>query len=50
MFKRAEKYNSEYRKKENELIRRKRSAKIRGNFFVEAEPSLAFVIRIRGYV
>lgn len=48
IFKRAEKYTSEYRKKERDLIRLKRSAKVRGNYHVEAEPSLAFVIRIRG--
>ena len=50
IFKRAEKYVSEYRKKERDLIRLKRSAKVRNNYHVEAEPSLAFVIRIRGYV
>jgi 60S ribosomal protein uL30 len=50
IFKRAEKYSSEYRKKERDLIRLKRSAKVRGNYHVEAEPALAFVIRIRGYV
>ncbi|UJR31483.1 hypothetical protein I4U23_018972 [Adineta vaga] len=48
IFKRAEKYTSEYRKKERDLIRLKRSAKVRGNYHVEAEPSLAFVMRIRG--
>lgn len=48
IFKRAEKYVSEYRKKERDVIRLKRSAKIRNNYHVEAEPSLAFVIRIRG--
>lgn len=50
IFKRAEKYSSEYRKKERDLIRLKRSAKIRGNYHVEGEPTLAFVMRIRGYV
>lgn len=48
IFKRAERYNSEYRKKELDLIRLKRSAKVRGNYHVEAEPALAFVMRIRG--
>jgi len=48
IFKRAEKYASEYRKKERDLTRLKRSAKVRGNYHVEAEPSLAFVLRIRG--
>ena len=50
IFKRAEKYASEYRKKEVALIRLKRSAKVRGNYHVDAEPALAFVIRIRGCV
>jgi len=50
IFKRAEKYVSEYRQKERDLIRLKRSAKVRKNFHVESEPTLAFVIRIRGYV
>jgi len=48
IFKRAEQYASEYKKQEREVIRLKRSAKLRGNYFVEAEPSLAFVMRIRG--
>ncbi|CAF3811317.1 unnamed protein product [Rotaria magnacalcarata] len=48
IFKRAEKYASEYRKKERDLIRLKRSAKIRNNYHVDAEPALAFVMRIRG--
>lgn len=48
IFKRAEKYVSEYRQKERDLIRLKRSAKVRKNFHVESEPTLAFVIRIRG--
>lgn len=48
IFKRAEKYASEYRKKERESIRLKRQAKLRGNYYVEGEPSLAFVMRIRG--
>ncbi|CAF3447702.1 unnamed protein product [Rotaria socialis] len=48
IFKRAEKYASEYKKKERDLIRLKRSAKIRNNYHVDAEPALAFVMRIRG--
>ena len=50
IFKRAEKYASEYRKKEAALVRLKRSAKVRGNYHVDAEPALAFVMRIRGFV
>jgi large subunit ribosomal protein L7e len=48
IFKRAEKYVSEYRQKEKDLIRQKRQAKNHGNFFTEGEAKLAFVIRIRG--
>ncbi len=48
IFKRAEKYVREYRSKERELIRLRRTAKNAGNFFVEPEAKLAFVIRIRG--
>merc|ERR1712154_564298 len=48
IFKRAEKYVKEYRAKEKQEIRLARIAKKAGNFYVPAEPKLAFVIRIRG--
>lgn len=48
-FRNAEKYVKEYRTKEKSLIAMRRQAKNHGNFFVDAEPQLAFVIRIRGY-
>merc|ERR1712212_1215445 len=48
IFKRAEKYVREYRAKENDLLRLRRQAKKNGNYYVEPEPKLAFVIRIRG--
>jgi 60S ribosomal protein uL30 len=48
IFKRAESYIRQYRKEQRELIRLKRQARQHGNFYVEAEPKLAFVIRIRG--
>merc|ERR1719268_206306 len=48
IFKRAEKYVKEYRAKEKDEIRLARIAKKAGNFYVPAEPQLAFVIRIRG--
>merc|ERR1712142_1141734 len=47
-FKRAEKYVKEYRKEELDQLRLKREAKKAGNFYVAAEPKLAFVMRIRG--
>jgi len=48
IFKKAEKYVSEYRRMEKETIRLRRIAKEHNNFFVPAEPKLALVIRIRG--
>jgi len=48
IFKRAESYVKEYRTKERSLVRARRQAQNAGNFFVEAAPKVAFVIRIRG--
>lgn len=48
IFQKAEKYVKEYRSQERNLIRMRRQAKNAGNFFVEPEAKLAFVIRIRG--
>jgi len=48
IFKRAEQYVKEYRQKERDEIRLARQAKNKGNYYVPAEPKLAFVIRIRG--
>lgn len=48
IFKRAEKYIREYRAQERSLLRFRRTAKRAGNFYLESEPKLAFVIRIRG--
>ena len=50
IFKRAESYVKEYRRRERELIRARRTAKSAGYFFVEPEAKVAFVIRIRGCV
>jgi hypothetical protein len=47
-FKRAEKYVTEYRTQERTLINFRRQARNTGNFFIEPEPKLAFVVRIRG--
>jgi len=44
----AEKYAREYRSAEATLIKQRREAMNNGNFFVEAEPKVAFVFRIRG--
>jgi len=48
MFKRAESYVKEYRDRARGLIQQKRDAKNAGNFYVEPEAKVAFVIRIRG--
>jgi len=48
IFKRAEQYIKEYRNIEKSMVRFKRQAKKGGNFYVEPEAKLAFVIRIRG--
>ncbi|XP_054724421.1 60S ribosomal protein L7-like [Uloborus diversus] len=48
IFKRAEKYVKEYRRKERDEIRLKRIARHHKNFYVPEEPKLAIVVRIRG--
>jgi len=48
IFKRAEKYVKEYRVQERSQIRLRRQAAKAGNFYVEPESKLLFVIRIRG--
>jgi len=48
IFKRAQQYEEEYKKLDAELINLKREAKLKGGFYVEPEPKLMFVIRIRG--
>uniref|UniRef100_A0A0N4ZK97 Large ribosomal subunit protein uL30 n=1 Tax=Parastrongyloides trichosuri TaxID=131310 RepID=A0A0N4ZK97_PARTI len=45
---RAQKYASEYRKKQQDELRLKRQAKANGNFYVPEEAKVAFVIRIKG--
>ncbi|RPA78972.1 60S ribosomal protein L7 [Ascobolus immersus RN42] len=48
IFKRAETYVKEYRDAEREKITLARNAKKEGNFYVEDQPKLVFVIRIKG--
>ncbi|KAI8969053.1 ribosomal protein L30, ferredoxin-like fold domain-containing protein [Mycotypha africana] len=48
MFKKADAYIKEYRRKENDELRLRRLAKSNGNFYVPAQPKLYFVIRICG--
>uniref|UniRef100_T1JD23 Large ribosomal subunit protein uL30 n=1 Tax=Strigamia maritima TaxID=126957 RepID=T1JD23_STRMM len=48
IFRRAEKYVMEYKRKERDEIRLSRMARNKKSFYVPAEPKLAFVIRIRG--
>merc|ERR1719188_1484213 len=42
------KYNKEYATHERKLVDMRREAKVAGNFFVEPEAKLLFVVRIRG--
>merc|ERR1711957_588965 len=44
----AVKYAAEYAKEDSDLIEAKRAAKKAGNFYVEGEAKIAFVIRTRG--
>merc|ERR1712195_450015 len=44
----AVKYAAEYAAEDQALIDNKRAAKKAGNYFVEGEPRIAFVIRTRG--
>ncbi|KAG1461386.1 hypothetical protein G6F56_005742 [Rhizopus delemar] len=48
IFKRADAYVKEYKQKENDTIRLRRQAKQAGNYYVPAQPTLYFVIRIKG--
>jgi len=48
IFKKAEKYVTEYRNIEKSLVNYRRQAKATGNFYLEPEAKLAVVIRIRG--
>nr|CAD7607739.1 unnamed protein product [Timema genevievae] len=48
IFRRAETYVKEYRKRERDEIRLAREAKTQGNYYIPGEAQLAFVIRIRG--
>lgn len=48
IFKRADAYVKEYRQKEQDTVRLRRQAKQAGNYYVPAQPTLLFVIRIKG--
>ncbi|KAK4055001.1 60S ribosomal protein L7 [Microbotryomycetes sp. JL221] len=48
IFKRAEQYVNEYKKKERDEITAKRQAKANGDFYVPAQPKVFFVMRIKG--
>merc|ERR1719181_1019494 len=42
------KFEKEYKMQQSKLVAMRREAKVSGNFFVEPEPKLLFVIRITG--
>merc|ERR1712010_99751 len=47
-YTRAAKYAAEYKSNERSLVRQRRQVRAAGNYFVEPEAKLMFVIRIRG--
>jgi large subunit ribosomal protein L7e len=47
-FKRAEAYVAEYKSQQESLVTLKRAARAKGTFYVEPEPKLLFVMRLRG--
>merc|ERR1719183_900609 len=47
-YQRAAQYAREYKSNERDLVRLRRQAKAADNYFVEPEPKLMFVVRIRG--
>jgi len=47
-YTRARKYEKEYHDDERDLINKRRLARNGGSFFVEPEPKIAIVVRIRG--
>merc|ERR1712225_232405 len=48
IYKRAETYVKEYRRKARDEVRLKRQARSKGNFYVPDEAGFAIVVRIRG--
>uniref|UniRef100_A0A6A7FUF6 Large ribosomal subunit protein uL30 n=1 Tax=Hirondellea gigas TaxID=1518452 RepID=A0A6A7FUF6_9CRUS len=48
IFKRAEQYVKEYRQEERSLVFMRRQARKNGNFYVDPQAKIVFVIRIRG--
>ncbi|CAO1638319.1 unnamed protein product [Sympodiomycopsis kandeliae] len=48
IFKRAEQYVKENQAREREEVRLRRAAKASGDFYVPAQPKVAFVVRLRG--
>eukprot|EP00930_Biecheleria_cincta_P054446 TRINITY_DN4058_c0_g1_i5.p1 TRINITY_DN4058_c0_g1~~TRINITY_DN4058_c0_g1_i5.p1 ORF type:complete len:278 (+),score=79.56 TRINITY_DN4058_c0_g1_i5:71-835(+) len=48
--KRTEEYEKEYSSNQAELVQLRREAKVNGNFFVEPEAKLLFVVRIVGII
>jgi large subunit ribosomal protein L7e len=48
IYEKAKHYHKEYKQMYRTEIRMARMARKAGNFYVPAEPKLAFVIRIRG--
>lgn len=48
IFDKAAKYAKEYKAQEADLVEKRRSAKKTGNFYMEPEPKVMIVVRIKG--
>ena len=48
IFDKAAKYDREYKASERDLVEKRRSAKKTGNFYMEPEPKVMLVVRIKG--
>jgi len=48
IVKKAAAYDKEYKAAERDVIRMRREAKKQGNFFMEPEPKIVLVVRIKG--
>eukprot|EP00293_Proteomonas_sulcata_P018753 CAMPEP_0184301166 /NCGR_PEP_ID=MMETSP1049-20130417/11425_1 /TAXON_ID=77928 /ORGANISM="Proteomonas sulcata, Strain CCMP704" /LENGTH=239 /DNA_ID=CAMNT_0026612083 /DNA_START=10 /DNA_END=729 /DNA_ORIENTATION=- len=48
IYDKAKKYQTEYKQADEKLVRMRREAKKHGNFYMEPEPKVVLVVRIRG--
>ncbi|KAM5576679.1 hypothetical protein ABKV19_007497, partial [Rosa sericea] len=48
IYNKSKQYTKEYAEKDNELVRLKREARLKGGFYVKPESKLSFIICIHG--